>query len=311
MALLVRTEPTTGPYLTADDLEVDVASSTDGEEPARGASTSLHVIPSAAMSRTIRLADATIAMDDAGEGVPLLLLHGFPATRQLWSRVAPSLVEAGYRVLVPDLVGYGASEAPAGVRIDMASQARWMLQVLDSLGVERAVVVAHDVGSAAAQLMLANAPQRVLGLAVLDGVYAGEWAMEAVASIQAWDPADAHRLLPVLARRLGRGAGTRELLTAYEGEQGGLRLIRAARDLDPRQTEHLGEALRAGGAPALVLWGERDTFLPIDTVARPLAELLGASLVLLPGGHFTPIDCPGEVATALRGFLASFLATSP
>ena len=253
---------------------------------------------------TIRLADATIALDDAGQGAPVLLLHGFPSTRRLWSGVAPSLVEAGHRVVVPDLVGYGESEAPAGVRLDMQSQARWMLRLLDALGIERAVVVAHDVGSAAAQLMLASAPERVRGLAVLDGVCGGEWAMDAVASIQAWDPADAHRLAPVLARRLGKTGAVREMLTAYEGEQGGLKLIRAARDLDPRQTEGIGQALRSSGAPSLVLWGERDSFLPIETVGRPLAALLGAALVVLPGGHFTPLDCPAEVAAALRDFLA-------
>lgn len=74
--------------------------------------------------------------------------------------------------------------------------------------------------------MLAGAPQRVRGLAVLDGVYAGEWAIEAVASIQAWDEADAHRLFPVLARRLTRGGALREMMAVYEGHQGGLRLIR-------------------------------------------------------------------------------------
>jgi len=161
---------------------------------------------------TIQLADATIALDDAGEGAPVLLLHGFPSTRRLWSRVAPSLVEAGHRVVVPDLVGYGESVAPASVRIDMLSQARWMLRLLDALGIERAAVVAHDVGSAAAQLMLASAPGRVRGLAVLDGVHGGEWAMEAVASIRAWNPADAHRLAPVLARRLGKAGAVREML---------------------------------------------------------------------------------------------------
>lgn len=252
----------------------------------------------------IQVADVRIALDDAGEGAPVLLLHGFPSTRRLWSRVAPSLVEAGFRVIVPDLVGYGESEAPAGVRVDMGSQSRWMLQLLDSLGIARAVVVAHDVGSAAAQLMMAGSPERVRAIAVLDGVYAGEWAMEAVTSIQTWDAVAAGRLFPVLARRLAKSGGLREMLAAYEGEQGGLRLIRAARDLDPRQTEHIGEALRASGAPALVLWGEHDAFLPIDTVARPLAELLGAGLVVLPGGHFTPVDCPGEVAAELRDFLA-------
>jgi pimeloyl-ACP methyl ester carboxylesterase len=161
----------------------------------------------------------------------VLLLHGFPATRHLWSQVAPVLAQAGFRVLVPDLIGYGASEAPGNRGLDMVSQARWMLELLDVLGFARVAVVAHDVGSAAAQIMVATAPRRIRGLAVLDGVYAGEWAMEAIASIQAWDPED--------------------MLAAYEGKRGGLQLIRAARDLDPRQTEHIGEALRASGVPAV------------------------------------------------------------
>lgn len=55
---------------------------------------------------------------------------------------------------------------------------------------------------------------------------------------------------------------------------------------------------------AIVLWGERDDFLPSDTVARPLAERLRAQLIKLPGGHFTPLDCPTEVAAALRDFVA-------
>lgn len=255
------------------------------------------------MTITIRVTDATITLDDIGEGVPVLLLHGFPATRYLWSRVAPLLVAAGFRVLVPDLVGYGASEAPAGVRLDMASQAHWLLEVLDALGVARAVVVAHDVGSAAAQLMVAGAPQHIRALAVLDGVYGAEWAMDAIASIQAWNPAQARRLYPVLARRIATSGPLREMLSAYEGELGGLRLIRASRDLDPRQTEQIGAALRGSGVPALVLWGERDVFLPVDLVGRPLAELLRADLIRLPGGHFTPLDCPNEVARALCDFL--------
>ena len=251
----------------------------------------------------IRVSNTIIALDDVGEGTPVLLLHGFPATRHLWSRVVPLLGSCGYRLLVPDLVGYGDSEAPAEVSVDMASQAQWMLQLLDALGVTRAAVVAHDVGSAAAQIMLATAPQRILGLVVLDGVFAAEWAMEAIASIQTWEPQDAERLFPVLVRRLGKSPALREMLSAYKGGPGGARLIRAARDLDPRQTENIGEALRAGGVPSLVLWGERDEFLSIDAVGQPLAALLGARLVKLPGAHFTPLDCPAEVAMELREFL--------
>ena len=259
------------------------------------------------MATVIPVTGASITLDEAGIGPPVLLLHGFPSTRKLWAGVAPALVEAGYRVLVPDLVGYGTCDAPAAVRVDMASQARWLLELLDALGVSRAAVVAHDVGSAAAQILLASAPDRVRGLAVLDGVYLGEWAMDAVAGIQAWNPADAHRLFPVLARRLGKTAVLRELFAAYEGKEGGLRLIRAARDLDPSQTADLGETLRNSGVPALVLWGEHDAVFPVESVARPLAELLHAKLVLLPGGHFTPADCPDEVAVALLVFLSQLV----
>src|SRR5580658_799260 len=255
------------------------------------------------MATRIKLSDAMLELDDVGEGHPLLLLHGFPATRYLWSQVVPLLVRAGYRLLVPDLVGYGASVAPAGLLLDMGSQSRWMLEMMDVLGIAQASVIAHDVGSAAAQIMVANAPQRVRNLVVLDGVCGSEWAIDAIASIQAWAPADAHRLFPVLARRLGKSPALREMLRAYEGEQGGLRLIRAARDLDPRQTEQIAQSLRRSRVPALVLWGEHDEFLSVDKVGRPLAELLGAPLAIVPGAHFTPLDCPAEVAAALEGFL--------
>lgn len=224
------------------------------------------------MATDIRIGEVRICLEDRGNGPALLLLHGFPATRYLWSGVIPLLVDSGFRVIAPDLVGYGESEAPPTVRIDMGSQARWMEAALDELGVKLFSLVAHDVGTAVAQLMVINSPERIRGLALLDGVYGGDWAMEAISSIQ--------------------------------GEAGGLRLIRASRDLDPRQTEHIGDAVRASGVPAIVLWGERDEFLPLERVGQRLADSLRTALVRLPGGHFTPLDCPTQVAHALRSFLS-------
>lgn len=256
------------------------------------------------MASQIRIGDVRICLEDQGSGPALLLLHGFPATRYLWSRVSPLLADSGFRVLAPDLVGYGESEAPPSVRIDMGSQARWMEAALDELGVNRFALVAHDVGTAAAQLMVLNSPERLRGLALLDGVHGTDWAMEAISSIQAWDPAEAHRLFAVLRRRLGKTAELREMLSAYQGEEGGLRLIRASRDLDPRQTAQSAAAVCASGVPAIVLWGERDEFLPLERAGQPLADSLRTQLVRLPGGHFTPLDCPAQVADALRAFLS-------
>jgi pimeloyl-ACP methyl ester carboxylesterase len=257
------------------------------------------------LTNTIAIGDVRVCLEDRGQGDPLLLLHGFPATRQLWSQVAPLLVDAGYRVIIPDLVGYGDSTAPSAVRIDMASQAAWMLELVGRLDATHPVIIAHDVGSAAAQLMVALAPQRIRGLAVLDGVYAAEWAMDAIVSIQSWEPADAHRLFPLLVRRLGKSAALREMLSAYKEEKGGRQLIRVARDLDPGQTAEITEQLRSSPVPAIVLWGVQDEFLPCTEVGEPLAKALNASLIKLPGGHFTPLDCPRQVAEALLPFLDS------
>ena len=255
------------------------------------------------MSDRLQLTGAEVEFDDAGAGTAILLLHGFPATRYLWSQVTPVLVGEGYRAIAPDLVGYGSSRPQPAARIDMASQARWMWELLDRLGIGRTFIVAHDVGSAAAQLMVAESPARVLGLVILDGVYERQWAMDAIESIRAWNDADAARLGPVLARRLGKSPHLRTMLAAYTGEAGGAQLIRAARDLEPGQTASIGGKLRASRVRALVLWGRDDRYLDFDSVARPLAELLDAPLVTLPGGHFTPSDCSQEVSAAICDFV--------
>lgn len=257
----------------------------------------------------IRVGDATIELEDSGRGEPVLFLHGFPTTGRLWKHVTPAIAAKGYRVLVPDLVGYGRSICPPGAEPDMASQARWMIGLLDALGIGRVALVAHDVGTAVAQIIVASAPERLRGVALMDGVYAGEWAMDAVAPILTWqEPA---RLFRVLVRQLrASGAGAkldeervREVLAPYEGEEGGAKLVRAARALRPEQTVEILPALRERRVPALVLWGERDAYLGADAVARPLAELLGAPLALLPAGHFLPMERPDEVAAKVLAFL--------
>lgn len=236
------------------------------------------------------------ALEDSGAGAPVLLVHGFPTTRRLWAGVVSRL--PGFRCLAPDLIGYG--ESPDADDVGMESQAGWLLELLDEVGIPAVSLVAHDVGTAAAQVLAVRAPRRVRKLVLMDGVYETEWAMSAVASIRSWDTAQAARLQPVLSRKL---RPIRELLDAYAGAEGGRRLIRAARSLDPSQTAGVTARLRATGVPVRVIWGADDSYLPVETVARPLAAALGAELVLLPGGHFLPLENPQGVAAALMSWL--------
>jgi pimeloyl-ACP methyl ester carboxylesterase len=107
---------------------------------------------------------------------PLLLLHGWPEFWLTWLPVMQRLAAQGYDVIAPDLRGFGDSDKPDAGPSDQAGadvHARDMLTVLDSLGLDRVGLVAHDVGGAVAQVLGRTAPQRLNGIFLFDCPYAG------------------------------------------------------------------------------------------------------------------------------------------
>ena len=98
--------------------------------------------------------------DDGGR--PVVLLHGFPDSAQLWRNQVPPLVEAGFRVITPDLRGFGRSDQPADVdAYSLVHPAGDVMAILDELGIERAHVVGHDFGAALAWVTATFFPDRV------------------------------------------------------------------------------------------------------------------------------------------------------
>ena len=101
-----------------------------------------------------------------GEGTPgrspVLLIHGFPDTKRLWTKQVGPLVDAGYQVITYDQRGYGASDKPAEVdAYSIIFLAMDAVAVLDHLGVAKAHVVGHDWGSATAWATASFSPDRV------------------------------------------------------------------------------------------------------------------------------------------------------
>ena len=113
----------------------------------------------------------------AGDGPPVLLLHGFPETHLMWHRVAPHLAEH-FTVVATDLRGFGASTSPPGAPDhspnSMRSIAREQVEVMTKLGLDRFAVVGHDRGARCAYRMAIDHPEVVTKLAVLDIVPTGE-----------------------------------------------------------------------------------------------------------------------------------------
>jgi len=94
-----------------------------------------------------------------GEGRPVMLLHGFPDSGRLWRHQVPALAGAGFRVIVPDLRGYGRSGKPDGVdAYSLPLLAGDVMAVLADLGIPQAHLVGHDWGAALAWVIASLAP---------------------------------------------------------------------------------------------------------------------------------------------------------
>ena len=116
----------------------------------------------------MRVNDIDVYFLDEGEGTPVLMLHGFPDSARLWRNQIPALVDAGYRVIAPDLRGYGRSSRPEGVdAYAIANVFVDVLGLLDHLGIEKTHVVGHDWGAGVAWGLTAFAGERATSLTAL------------------------------------------------------------------------------------------------------------------------------------------------
>ena len=106
---------------------------------------------SSVTQRTLEANGLRFNLAEAGDGPPVLLLHGFPDCWRLWRHQLPALAEAGHRVVAPDLRGFGETERPDDVgAYRMRALVGDVVGLLDGLGVDRAAVVGHDWGGALA-----------------------------------------------------------------------------------------------------------------------------------------------------------------
>jgi pimeloyl-ACP methyl ester carboxylesterase len=99
---------------------------------------------------------------EKGEGKPVLLLHGFPELAYSWRHQIDALADAGYRVVAPDMRGFGRSEAPPQVEAyDIVELCDDVTRLLDDIGAERAAIVGHDWGANVAWHFALLRPERV------------------------------------------------------------------------------------------------------------------------------------------------------
>jgi pimeloyl-ACP methyl ester carboxylesterase len=129
-------------------------------------------------SRTADLDGVKLHYLTAGHGTPLLLLHGYTQTSQMWKPIIPLLAER-FMVIAPDLPGIGDSDIPAD-GLGMKSAAIRIHNLAKSLGVQKAEVVGHDIGLMVAYAYAAQFPTEVTKLVLMDAFLPGGGGWEAI-----------------------------------------------------------------------------------------------------------------------------------
>ncbi|GAA2976573.1 alpha/beta fold hydrolase [Streptomyces fulvorobeus] len=253
------------------------------------------------------------AYDDLGpsSGPPVVLVHGHPFDRSMWRPQTEVLVRAGFRVVVPDLRGYGASGVVPG-RTLLADFADDIAELLDHLGVQRAVVGGLSMGGQIAMEFHRGYGERVAGLVLADTSPVAEteegravrigmadrllaegmggYADEVIGRMLA--PYNVTELPDVAAHVLGMMRGT-----APEGAAAALR-GRAERP-DYR------ESLAAARVPVLIVVGADDSYTPAADARVTHGLIPGSGLAVVErAGHMPNLEQPERFNAALLGFLA-------
>jgi pimeloyl-ACP methyl ester carboxylesterase len=264
----------------------------------------------------------------AGNGSPVILLHGFPEDARTWKHQIPALLSAGFSILAADLRGYGRSDRPtAPGAYHMKHLVADVARLVRATGHERTHVVGHDWGGVLAWAFAGSHPELVDKLVILNAPHIDIFERHLRRPSRQWlrswytvlfrIPWLAERLLSMgnyhLIRSLFRD---RPALPAYSTEDingyietlaqpGALTAaLRWYRDNAAADAVQLSRSARVAG-PALVIWGERDTTLGLELLdgLERVAPLVRVHRI--PGAsHWVQNEAPGEVNRVMIDFLS-------
>jgi pimeloyl-ACP methyl ester carboxylesterase len=274
---------------------------------------------------TIELHGHTVAFRMAGDGPPLLLIHGIAGTNAIWESVFDELA-ADHAVIAPDLPGHGDSGASAG-DYSLGAMAATVRDLLLALGHERATVVGHSLGGGVAMQFSYLFPEYTERLILISSGGLG----------RSVNPALRLAALPgaeLVTAQLGRAARLAGRLLPSGARPGGRvavelgRSVSALADSQTRDAFHAtlravvgpdGQRVFAGDRlylaehmPTLIIWGERDPIIPVGHGHRAHAAMPGSRFVVLErAGHFPPLEDPRGVTDAVREFIRAEPPSQP
>jgi 3-oxoadipate enol-lactonase len=258
-------------------------------------------------SRAVRTNGIHMHVAEAGNGPPLVFMHGLGWDHTLW-RPAMAKFSAGYRVVAADTRGHGLSDKPAGpYSIDLFA-ADWH-GVIRELGLQRPCIVGFSQGGMAAQVMASQHPEEIGPLFLVSTACRSDPSVrdkleERIKQAQIDGPVGAARMAAKSIFSAGFAAAHPKVIEDFIAWRAAMEqppLVHATRagygfDVSSR--------LKGVRVPAKVVYGEEDTLTPPAVVKQVAAALPAAELEGVPGaGHMIPVEQPDTFHRILSSFL--------
>ncbi|HSD25307.1 MAG TPA: alpha/beta hydrolase [Solirubrobacterales bacterium] len=258
----------------------------------------------------------------AGDGPPVVLIHGMVNSSRHWEEVALRLADR-YTVVAPDLLGHGDSAAVRG-DYSLGAHACSIRDLLTTIGIERATIVGHSLGGGIAMQFFYQFPQRVERLALissgglghdvspmlrgaaLPGATTGIWLVANRRVRAALDRAGER----MRARGIRKGVYLQAVARAMRPLQDAaarrafLQTLRSVIDVRGQHVSAMDRLYLLGELPTLIVWGGRDHTIPMEHGLAAHELIPNSRFVTLPkAAHFPNLEDPEGLADAVRAWL--------
>jgi pimeloyl-ACP methyl ester carboxylesterase len=249
----------------------------------------------------------------------VVLIHGFTSSTLVWSKVFLRLAAAGFRVIAPDLLGYGYSGKPRDGEYTIESQARMVVGLMERLGIERANIVGSSYGGAVAATCALDHPGRLEKLVLVDAITNNEATKYFLLRLFGF-PVIGEVVSPLLIgsrtllrRRMKRVYERHSLILderRVEARHRPLRtanthraIIRTVRRWNAERIEREAHEIKQ---PTLLVWGDKDPEVPLRNGEHLNREMPGSRLIVFRNcGHLPHEEYPIGFTEVVSEFLQS------
>ena len=246
----------------------------------------------------------------SGGGTPLVLVHGLGDSSESWAPMLKRLKKAGFHVYAPDLLGYGRSPKPSDSDYSVATQSKFVVDFIQSLGLQKTDIGGWSMGGWVVLKVALDHPEMIDRVVLYDSAGLSYQPKDIATLFHPTDGAALQRLADLLEPHGGTVPRfvRRDALRAFAVNQWvidrGMQSMLSGQDVVDTRVGTLTQ-------PLLIVWGSDDELLPLS-VGRKFHDLDPRSeLDIVEGcGHLAPKTCPAKVASATADFLKSDPAPS-